>query len=189
MRYDWAGETPWCQEIHLHKLPASPAFLICIHSVSPSFSLLLHHASSPLYLSSSFSLSPLPHLLLPCLPLSVLLCLLSSCIAPPALWCSTDNQNSAHIRGCTQAHAHTGRHTPTTSGSPPPLLPLSHLSTADTKHSTTPGVPVLHQETLLARHQNSAFTHNVAYCFYHKQVIVITTFKTEYGLNNEIIGS
>lgn len=106
--------------------------------------LLLHHASSPLSLASSFSPSPsFPPSLPPCLPLSVLLCLLSSCIAPPAPWCSTDNQNSAHIHARTEAHerthtygrTHTGRHTPTTSGSPPSL---SHTSPLQTRNILQP---------------------------------------------------
>lgn len=155
------------------KTPCFPRFShLYSQSLLLSFSpLLLHHTSSPLSLASSFSLSPSFSPSLPlCLPLSVLLCHLSSCIAPPALWCSTDNQNSAHIHTHTHTHAcartHRGTqvtykltHTHMQGDTRPPLpaapLPLSHLSTADTKHSTTPGVPALHRETLLALHHNS----------------------------------
>lgn len=135
-------------EIHLQKLLASPAFLICIHSLSSSCIMPPHSSPSlPLSLSPSLPPSPPPS----CLPLSVLLCLLSSCIAPPALWCGTDNQNSAHIHTRTHGGAHThthlqtsrthtGRHTPTTSGSPPPSLPpsLSHTSPLQTRNILQP---------------------------------------------------
>lgn len=118
-------------EIHLQKLPASPAFSN-LYSQS-----LLSSCIMPPHLSSSLALSLPPSL--PCrLPLSVLLCLSSSCIAPPALWCNTDNQNSAH----THTGTHGGTHTQGDTHPPIPVapLPLLHLSTADTKHSTTPGV-------------------------------------------------
>lgn len=162
-------------EFHLQKLPASPAFS---HLYSQS---LLSFCIMPPHLSPSLPLSLcLPPSLPPCLPLSVLLCLLSSCIASPALWCGTDNQNSAHIRTRTAVRTHTQAHTHVRTlkrgDTRPPLpaapLSLSHLSTADTKHSTTPGMPVLHQETLLALHQISIL-HSYTMWRYHKEITVL----------------
>lgn len=100
-------------DIHLQKLPASPAFLICIHSLSSSPSLL--SSITPPHLSPS-----VPQFL----PLSVPLCIFYH----PALLhlhCGAALtiralHTSAHT--CKHTHTHRGRHTPTTSGSPPPAL-------------------------------------------------------------------
>lgn len=176
LRNYWAGETPWCQKFTCKKkLPASPAFLICIHSVSP---LVLSLPASCL-LASSFSLSPsltifLPPPLCPSVSLIILHC--STCTVvqhwQSELCTHTRMRTSAHSHTHAQTRAHTGRHTPTTSGAPPLLL--SHLSTADTKHATTPGVQELHQKTLVALHQNCILlTRNVAYCLYLRHICVI----------------
>lgn len=158
---DWVGETPRCQKFTCKSSQLPPLFSSVFMVFPPP--VLSSPPASCLLTSFPLSLVCLPHNLPASLSLSVLPCLLSSCIAPPAPWCSTDNQNSARIRihihdGHAGTHTYrlihthnTGRHTPTTSGSP---HPLSHLSTADTKHSTTPGVPALHQETLPALHHN-----------------------------------
>lgn len=123
-RCDWAGGTPPPLLLRCHlpgvrrftcknSLPP-PLFLSSVFTVSP---LLLHHASSTPTPFASLFLSLLS--LLPYLtphpsthPPPVLLCLSSSCIASPAPWCGTGNQNSAHIHTCARrlAHTHTHRH-------------------------------------------------------------------------------
>lgn len=114
------------------KTPRLPRFfLICIHSVSsPSASCLL--TSLP-RLPLPLPLFPpsLPHYPLP--PphthtfFSVLLCLSSSCIASPAPWCGTGNQNSAHIRTCTRRLIHTHTHVTHAQGDTRPPLPAAPL--------------------------------------------------------------
>lgn len=112
---------PRFSHLYSQSLLPSSLFLSCTMPPHPSLCLL-----SSLFPALSLSL---PHLAPFSTTTSVLLCHLSPCIAPPALWCSTDNQNSAHIhtytrKGTQVTYPHAGRHTPTTSGSP---LPLSHL--------------------------------------------------------------
>lgn len=129
------------------KLPASPAFLICIHTVSPPPVL----SSPPSYLPTSLlSFTLLPYL--SSFPS------LSLCVSFIILHCSTCTVVQ-HLQSelCTQAHTLTNTHTEGDTRPPLPAAPLllSHLSAGDTKQSTTPGVPVLHRETLLALHQNS----------------------------------
>lgn len=103
-------EPPWCQKF------------TCKTSLLPPLFSSVFTASPPPVLSSF--ITP-PHLsLLPYLSSfpSLSFCLLSSCIAPSALWCSSYNQNSAHKCTDLETHTHRGRHTHTTSGSPPPSL-------------------------------------------------------------------
>lgn len=103
LRNYWAGETPWCQKFTCKKkLPASPAFLICIHSVSP---LVLSLPASCL-LASSFSLSPsltifLPPPLCPSVSLIILHC--STCTVVQH-W---QSELCTHTRMRTSAHSHT----------------------------------------------------------------------------------
>ena len=114
---------PLVSEIHLQKLPASPAFS---HLYSQS---LLYYCIMPPHLTPSLPLSLcLPPSLTPWLPLYVLLCLLLSCIASPALWCGTDNQNSAHTHTHRETHAHHFRQPPS----------LSHTSPLQTRNILQP---------------------------------------------------
>lgn len=155
MRYDWAGETPWCQKFTCKNSLLPPLFS-SVFTVSPPPA--LSSCIMPPHLFTLLSLfSPSHHL--PSSPS------LSFCVSyHPALLhlhCGAAlTIRTLHTYTEARKHTHTYRLTHTQGDTRPPLpaappLPLSHLSTADTKHSTTPGVPVLHQETLLALHQNS----------------------------------
>lgn len=118
--------------------------------------------------SSVFPLSPLPVLwhppasyLLISLPLSFLttsssLSFCGSC-HPALLYLHrgaalTITTPHRHTHTPWDTHAHHFRQPPS----------FSHLSTADTKHSTTPGVPALQREPLLcSRYNITAFTHKL----------------------------
>lgn len=64
---------------------------------------------------------------------SVLLCLSSSCIASPAPWCGTGNQNSAHIRTCTRRLTHV-THAQGDTRPPLPAAPLPPFYTLTPLH-------------------------------------------------------
>lgn len=122
---------------------------------------LPHRVSSSLSPATSFSL---PVSLLPYLPDSPSL---SFCVSyyPALLYlqCSaalTIRILHTHTQTRTRTHTHTQGDTRPRLPAVP--LPFSHLSTADTKHTTTPSVPVFHQQTPFQL-QYSAFTHNQAY--------------------------
>lgn len=103
---DWVGETPRCQKFTCKSSQLPPLFSSVFMVFPPP--VLSSPPASCLLTSFPLSLVCLPHNLPASLSLSVLPCLLSSCIAPPAPWCSTDNQNSARIH----IHdGHAGTHT------------------------------------------------------------------------------
>lgn len=98
------------------------------------------------YPSCPSFLTSLPSPLPPHTFFSVLLCLSSSCIASPAPWCITGNQNSAHIRTCTRRLTHTHAHVthaqgdtrPPLPAAPPPSLLHSHTSPLQTRNILQP---------------------------------------------------
>lgn len=117
------------------KTPHFPRFSSSVCTVSA----LPHRVSSSLSLASFLPISLLPYL--PDSPS------LSFCVSYyPAL---LHLQCSAAL---TIRILHTHNHTHTQGDTRPRLpavpLPFSHLSTADTNHTTTPSVPVFHQQTL-----------------------------------------
>lgn len=103
-------------EIHLQKLLTSPAFphlyaqSLLSHIVSPHFSPLLPSSPSPSFLTS---LTP-P--LCPSVSLIILHC----------FTCNVVRHWQSGFCTHTHIHTHAGRHTPTTSGSPPPFLTPLH---------------------------------------------------------------
>lgn len=139
---DWVGETPRCQKFTCKSSQLPPLFSSVFMVFPPP--VLSSPPASCLLTSFPLSLVCLPHNLPASLSLSVLPCLLSSCIAPPAPWCSTDNQNSArtHTRRA-RRHPHLQTHTHThTQGDTHPPLPaaptLSHIFPLQTRNTLQP---------------------------------------------------
>lgn len=137
------------------KSPHFPRFSssVCTvsHIVSPHLSPLLPLSLCP---SPSFLTSPTPPL-----------CPFSVSYYPALLYLQCSAALTIRILH-THTHRHAPAHTHTQGDTRPRLpavpLPFSHLSTADTKHTTTPSVPVFHQQTPFQL-QYSAFTHKQAY--------------------------
>lgn len=92
-------------EIHLQKLPASPAFLICIHGLSSSCS-LLSSCIMPPHLFPSFSC--LPPSQPPCLPLS--LCPSVSLVILHCSTCTVVQHRQSEL--CTHTHTRRARRHP-----------------------------------------------------------------------------
>lgn len=165
------------------KAPCFPRFShLYSYSLLVFSPLLLHHVSSPLSLASSFSPSPSFPAYLP-LSFGVsyhpallhLHCGAALTIRTLHTYTRARRHTSTHAYRLTHTHTHTQGDTR------PPLpaapLPLSHFSTADTKHSTTSGVPVFHQETLPALHQNSIL---------HSHTMWLIVYTTKNNCNNKM---
>lgn len=115
------------------KTPCFPRFS---HLYSQSLLLLLspllHHTSPPLSSPSPFFPTSVLSLLCPSVHL------LSSCIAPPALWCSTYNQDCAHERTHLQRHTHTHKRRETHAHHFRQPPSLSHTSLLQTRNTLQP---------------------------------------------------
>lgn len=120
---------PLVSEIHLQKLLASPAFLICIHSLSSSCSLLSSFITPP-------HLSSLPPSLPQFLPLSVLL-FVSYHPALLHLHCGAAlTIRTLHTSAQTYKHTHTQRETHAHHFRQPPSL--SHTFLLQTRNILQP---------------------------------------------------
>lgn len=140
-RCDWAGNPIVTNSPA--KPPPSPTFTH-LYSSLLFFHIMPPNLSSLLLLSLDLPLS-LPHRL----PAS-----------PSVSFCVSYYPALLHLQCCaaltirtsrTYTRAHMRRHTPTTSGSPPPFLTPLHCR----HETTTPDVPVLHQQALLEQYQIS----------------------------------
>lgn len=93
------------------KTPCLPRFFSHLYSQCLlSFCIMPPHPPLASLFLSLLSLLPYLTPVPPPSPPPVLLCLSSSCIASPAPWCGTGNQNSAHIHTCARRLARTHTH-------------------------------------------------------------------------------